>query len=92
MFLEMPKIRKQQKKSKCKRLSICKSSRKPPQTLLLESQTESFDTISVTRLTLPIFKMNLSIDVSFIYIIVYHSLMILIILYSRIYGFNWFNT
>ena len=54
----MPKIRKQHKKSKCKRLSIHNSSRKPPQQLLLECQTEKFDTISITRLTLPIFKMN----------------------------------
>ena len=56
--------KKQVKKTKVKTLTIRKSFRKSPNDILTRSQTVSHDTVSVTDIRLPIYKIDFSIIVS----------------------------
>ena len=56
--------KKQVKKTRVKTLTIRKSFRKSPNDILTRSQTVSHDTVSVTDIRLPIYKIDFSIIVS----------------------------
>ena len=66
----MAKKRKSQSNSKLnpklKRLSIAESSRSRPHEVLTEHQTDSYDSVSTNWVEIPVYKLNMSLEVSFI--------------------------